>query len=193
MTKGVLSKEAIIDAAIKIADEKGLSNVTLKELAAELGVKSPSLYKHIPGGLGELYENIMVYSWRSIDNEIMRSAVGRTKDDAIKAMCYAFRNFAVQHPGAFEILQWHNSYTSDLNKQATQGIIASLNQVLEAYQMTEEQKLHILRFLRGFVQGFSSIETHAGFGDAISVDDSFEFAIEIIIKGIHALQGETRQ
>ena len=190
MARGLLSKELITDTAIKIADAKGLSNVTLKELATELGVKSPSLYKHIPSGLDELYENIMVYSWHSIDNEILRSAVGKSKDDAIRAMCYAFRNFAVQHPGAFEVLQWHNSYTSDLNKQATKGIITSLNQVLGAYDMTEEQKLHILRFLRGFVQGFSTIETHAGFGDPISLDDSFDFAIELIINGINALHEE---
>lgn len=193
MTRGLLSKELITDTAIKIADAKGLSNVTLKELATELGVKPPSLYKHIPGGLDELYENIMVYSWHSIDNEILRSAIGKSKDDAIRAMCYAFRNFAIQHPGAFEVLQWHNSYTSELNKQATKGIITSLNQVLEAYDMTEEQKLHILRFLRGFVQGFSTIEVHAGFGNPISLDASFDFAIEIIINGINALHGDTKQ
>ena len=190
--RGALSKQSIIDTTIKIADMKGLSNVTLKELAAELGVKSPSLYKHFPGGLNEIYEQVMVFSWHSIDREIMRSAVGKSKDEAIKAMCYAFRNFAVQHPGAFEVLQWHNSYTSDLNKQATKDIIASLNQVLEAYKMTETQKLHILRFLRGFVQGFSTIEVHAGFGDPVSIDDSFEFAIGIIINGIHALHEETQ-
>lgn len=193
MTRSLISKELIIDTAIKIADAKGLSNVTLKELAAELGVKSPSLYKHIPGGLDELYENIMVYSWHSIDKEILRSAVGKSKDDAIRAMCHAFRNFAVQHPGAFEVLQWHNSYASALNRQTTKGIITSLNQVLEAYDMTEEQKLHILRFLRGFVQGFSTIEIHAGFGDTISIDDSFDFAIELIINGINALQGNSKQ
>ena len=190
--RGALSKQSIIDTTIKIADAKGLSNVTLKELAAKLGVKPPSLYKHFPGGLNEIYEQVRVVSWHSIDREIMRSAVGKSKDEAIKAMCYAFRNFAVQHPGAFEVLQWHNSYISDLNKQATKGIITSLNQVLEAYKMTEAQKLHILRFLRGFVQGFSTIEVHAGFGDPVSIDDSFEFAIEIMINGIHALHEETK-
>lgn len=183
-----LNKGAIIDAAVKIADAKGLTNLTLKELAADLGVKSSSLYKHIPGGLKELYEELMLYGWGSVDNEIMRSAVGKSKDEAIRAMCYAFRNFAVQHTGVFEALQWHNSYHSDMNKRATKSIIQSLYQVLDAYNMTEEQKLHILRILRGFVQGFSTIETHGGFGDPLSVNDSFDFAIEIIINGINALQ-----
>lgn len=186
-----LNKNAIIVAAVKIADANGLANITLKELATELGVKSPSLYKHIPGGLSELYEEIMVYGWSLVDNEIMRSAVGKSKDDAIRAICYAFRNTVVQHPGVFESLQWHNSYTSDLNKQATKSIISSLYQVLEAYNMSEEQMLHILRILRGFVQGFANIEAHGGFGDPIPADDSFDFAIQIIINGINALDDKT--
>ena len=37
-----LDKETILEAAAKLADEKGISNVTLKVLATELGIKSPS-------------------------------------------------------------------------------------------------------------------------------------------------------
>lgn len=55
MTK--IDKKAIIDAAANIADEKGIANVTLKVLATELGIKSPSLYKHFNGGLDELNRN----------------------------------------------------------------------------------------------------------------------------------------
>lgn len=190
--KAGLDKRTIIDAAVKIADAKGLANVTLREVAMALGVKPPSLYKHIPGGLNELYEGIMTYGWQSIDAEIMRSAVGKSRGEAIAAMCYAFRDFALRHPGAFEALQWHNSYASELNRQATGGIIATLNQVLDAYDMSEEQKLHILRFLRGFVQGFSMIEVHGGFGDPLSVQESFDFALEIIIGGFDALHSEAR-
>ena len=57
--KAGLDKKTIIEAAAKIADEKGISNVTLKVLAEELGVKSPSLYKHFSGGLEELNKELM--------------------------------------------------------------------------------------------------------------------------------------
>ncbi|MGN0962372.1 MAG: TetR/AcrR family transcriptional regulator [Clostridia bacterium] len=186
--KAGLTKKTIVETAARMADTKGLAHVTLKELAAELGVKSPSLYKHIPGGLSEIYEELMVYGWRCVDNDLARAAAGKAKDDAIRAICRAFRDFAIQHPGVFEVLQWHNSYTSDRNKEATKGIIATLNQILEAYHMTEDQKLHILRFLRGFVQGFATIEAHGGFGDPVSVDESFDFAVTVIINGIHDLR-----
>ena len=183
-----LDRQTITAAAVALADEKGLAGVTLKALAAALGVKPPSLYKHIPGGLNELYTEMMLYGWRTVDEEIARAAVGKSRDDAIRAICGAFRNFAVRHPGAFEVLQWHNSHTSAQNRAATRGIIASLNQVLDAYGLTAEQELHILRFLRSFVQGFAAIETHGGFGDPCAVDESFEFAVSLIVRGIRALE-----
>ena len=46
-----LDKKKIIEAAANMADEKGITNVTMKVLATELGIKSPSLYKHFSGGL----------------------------------------------------------------------------------------------------------------------------------------------
>ena len=64
-----------------IADERGIANVTLKVLAAELGVKSPSLYKHFNGGIEELNEELMLYGWHSLENKITKVAIGRAKDD----------------------------------------------------------------------------------------------------------------
>ena len=61
-----LDKKTIIEAAANMADEKGIANVTLKVLAAELGIKSPSLYKHFNGGLEELNKELMLFGWRSL-------------------------------------------------------------------------------------------------------------------------------
>ena len=81
-----LDKKAIIEAAANMADEKGISNVTLKVLATKLGIKSPSLYKHFSGGLNELNKELMLYGWRSLECEIARAAIGKAKDDAIIAI-----------------------------------------------------------------------------------------------------------
>jgi AcrR family transcriptional regulator len=42
----VLSRQRVIDAALKIVDEDGLDALTTRRLAADLGVKSASLYNH---------------------------------------------------------------------------------------------------------------------------------------------------
>ena len=64
-----------------------------------------------------------------------------------------------------------------------------LFQVLEAYDLAEEQKVHIVRMLRGFLQGFSSIESHGGYGNPVSLNDTFDFALKTILQGIRGLQG----
>ena len=64
--KAGLDKKTIIEAAANIADKEGIANVTLKVLANELEVKSPSLYKHFSGGLDELNKELMLYGWRSL-------------------------------------------------------------------------------------------------------------------------------
>lgn len=149
--KAGLDKDKIIEAAAKMADEKGIANVTLKVLATELGIKSPSLYKHFSGGLDELNKELMLYGWHSLESELTRAAIGKAKDDVIIAICYAYRHFVAEHKGLFEAMQWYNMYQSEEHLQATQGIVSILFQVLEAYGLAEEQKVHIVRMLRGFL------------------------------------------
>lgn len=183
-----LDKKTIIEAAANIADEKGIAKITLKVLANELGVKSPSLYKHFSGGLDELNKELMLYGWCSLENEITKAAIGKAKDNAIIAICYAYRNFVSCHKGLFEAMQWYNMYQSEEHLQATQGTVDILFQVLDAYGLTEAQKIHCIRMLRGFLQGFCSIESHRGFGNPIPIDDTFSFALKTILNGIRDLQ-----
>ena len=83
--KAGLNKTRVIEMAANIADERGIAHVTLKVLAAELGVKPPSLYKHYNGGIDELNKELMLYGWHSLENKITKAAIGRAKDDAIMA------------------------------------------------------------------------------------------------------------
>ncbi|WP_433258475.1 TetR/AcrR family transcriptional regulator C-terminal domain-containing protein [Streptosporangium sp. CA-135522] len=42
-----LTKQVLIDTALRLLDEVGLEGLTVRRLAAELGVQSPALYWHI--------------------------------------------------------------------------------------------------------------------------------------------------
>ncbi|MCK0114030.1 TetR/AcrR family transcriptional regulator [Ornithinimicrobium sp. F0845] len=46
---GRLSLEAVVDAAISVADADGLEAVSMRRIAGELGVGTMSLYRHVPG------------------------------------------------------------------------------------------------------------------------------------------------
>ena len=188
-----LNKQKIIESAANMADEKGFANITLKVLATELGIKSPSLYKHFSGGLDELNKELMLYGWHYLDGEITKAVIGKSKDDAVIAFCYAYRKFVSEHKGLFEAMQWYNMYLSEEHLQATVGTVSILFQVLDAYGLTEEQKVHTVRMLRAFLQGFSTIESHGGYGNPVSLNDTFDFALKTILNGIADLQGGTAQ
>lgn len=184
--KAGLDKDIILKTAADLADAEGIANVTLKALAEKLGVKPPSLYKHI-NGLEELNKALMLYGWKSLEKKVTRAAVGKSKEDAIRAIFYAYRDYVKEHPGVFEAMQWYNMYQSEENLQATEEIVAVLFQVLSAYDLQEEQKVHIVRMFRVFLQGFLMVEIHGGFGNPASITESFDFSLEILLNGIDNL------
>ena len=185
-----LNKEKIIEAAAEMAVEKGISGVTLKELAVELGIKPPSLYKHFSGGLDELNKELMLYGWRMLDGEITKAVIGKAKDDAVIALCYAYRKFVLEHKGLNEAMQWYNMYQSEEHLKASAGAVDVMLRALSSYRLTEEQKIHIVRMIRAFLQGFTSIEVNVGKNYPVPLDDSFDFALRIILSGIADMKGD---
>lgn len=48
-SRAPLTRERILEAAVALADRDGLASLTMRKLAAELGVEAMSLYHHIAG------------------------------------------------------------------------------------------------------------------------------------------------
>jgi AcrR family transcriptional regulator len=80
-----------------MADEAGLPRLTLAALADRLGVRYPSLYKHVDG-LDGLQRSIAVRAKNELAATLARATVGRPRGDAIASMSHAYRNWALQHP-----------------------------------------------------------------------------------------------
>ena len=96
-TKRGLDFQAILNAASEIAEEKGLDNVSLRQVAVKLGVKAPSLYNHLSGLTG-LSSGISKLAVIKLEEAVRNAAVGRSKDDALMAIASAYRRFAKESP-----------------------------------------------------------------------------------------------
>ena len=183
-----LNRAEIVKIAADIADEKGAAGVTFKALAEKLGIKSPSLYKHFAGGLEELNRELMLCGWRMLDDEIIQAVAGKAKDDAVIALCHAYRQFVSRHKGLYEVMQWYNMFDSEEHRQACGGAVEVIYCALSSYKLTDEQKVHTVRMIRAFLQGFSTIEVNVGKDYPVTLDDSFDFALKTMLDGIAYIQ-----
>lgn len=76
-------------------------------------------------------------------------------------------------------------------KEAAAMTAEPFMRVLEDYQLTEEQRMHWQRVLRGLMHGFAS-EEQAGYFSRypVSAEDSYKTAVKCLIKGLHGGAGE---
>ena len=88
MSKNNISNELIITTSARLSNEVGLNNLSLKIIAEELNIKSPSLYNHI-SSLDEIKEKLMIYGWKELGEKATESAVGVAGYEALRNMCYA--------------------------------------------------------------------------------------------------------
>jgi AcrR family transcriptional regulator len=94
-----LTQTRVIEEAERIADEVGLSNLTLAAVATRLGVRQPSLYKHIAGTDG-LQRGIAVHVVR-VALDVMAGYDLRDDDaiDAIRALRAGLHGFVTLEAG----------------------------------------------------------------------------------------------
>lgn len=61
--------------------------------------------------------------------------------------------------------------------------------VMKKVNISDENINHIIRTLRSFLEGFSLLVNNNAFGNPVSIKESFDLSLEIIINGIKTLEG----
>jgi AcrR family transcriptional regulator len=90
-----LSREAILDAGLRIVDRDGIEAMTMRRLAAELGVNPMSIYHHLPGKAAVLSGLIdAVFS----QVHVAAPADGAPWQERLKEAARAYRRVLRAHP-----------------------------------------------------------------------------------------------
>ena len=98
MKRPGLTRDRIVTAALELADEEGLDAVTLRRLAAELGVHVTSLYNHVATKdvvLDGVMERLVA------EAKLPTSAIAW--EDWVRRFAASMRGVAKRHPGAFAV------------------------------------------------------------------------------------------
>ena len=186
-----LDPKVVIDAAARIADRSGLETLTLADIAAELGVRTPSLYNHV-AGLPGLYRELALRGTRLLAARLTAVAVGKAGAPAIQAVAEAYRAFIKEHPGLYAatVRSISTSQPGDVELQAaSEESVNVVITILAAYRLSDDDALHAVRGLRSLVHGFATLEVTHGFGLPLNIDESFRHLLEIFIAGLEHRPG----
>ena len=187
MPRGRLTREAVIDAAARIADSEGLERLTIARLAEELGIRGPSLYNHVEGR-DQLLRELGLRGLREYRAALTTAAVGRSRDDALLAVAAAHRHYAQEHPGLYAATIRAPDREDRERVEAADAALAVILAVLAGYGLEGEDAIHAARALRSALHGFSSLEAAGGFGMPTDRDESFESMVDMLAAGMAVTQ-----
>jgi AcrR family transcriptional regulator len=182
MPRAGLSPEVVTRTATEIVNREGGNALTLARVAAELGVRSPSLYNHVDGL--EALERSVALSGIDQLAEICRSAVmGRSGLDALRELATAYRSFARNQPGVYAHTQIARPDDSEFGER-TQRVLEPVVAVMSGFGLKGDELIHAARTLRAALHGFASLENGRGFGLDVDVDVSFGWMVEAFGRGL---------
>ncbi|WP_328581970.1 TetR/AcrR family transcriptional regulator [Streptomyces sp. NBC_00370] len=180
MPRASLSADAVVEVAMNLLDENGLAALTLSAVASRAGVATPSLYKHVRS-LAELRQLMSARIMTEIADEIGHAVLGRSADEATRALMLAWRQYVVRHPHRYAAL---NQAPDPATADAGMRLIDIMLATLRAYGLSDSAAIHAVRCLRATVHGFALLEAEGAFGLPEKLDDTYDLMIHMFLTGL---------
>ena len=184
MPRAGLDPAAVVTAGAALADEVGFAGLTMGLLAERVGVRTPSLYKHVTDQ-EDLTRRIAALALDEAADAVGVAVQGYAGRDALAAAARAFRGYVLAHPGRYAAtIGVEPRSPSDPIATAGARLLASFTAVLRAYPVAPDEMDHALRALRSLFHGFASLQVANGFRWSADVDESFEWLIDLADRGL---------
>jgi AcrR family transcriptional regulator len=177
------SRQDIVTAARRILESDGLEQLTMQSVAAAVGVRAPSLYKHVRDR-GDLIR--LVGDDTALELADRLDAATDWIDDprlAIEALARTYRTFAVSHPQAYRLLFTDlpegSRIDADANARAGRALFRAV-----AGLVGDDHALEAARTVVAWAHGFASMELAGAFRLGGDVDSAFHYGIEKLTDAI---------
>lgn len=162
------SLDEIVSAAARLLETGGVTAVTMQAVAADVGVKAPSLYKRVR------------------DREALLTLVGNAAADdltqrldaasvRIEDLLLVFRSFAHERPEAFRLL-----FTTLVDADKLAATSAPALRATTA-AVGPEHALDAARLLTAWATGFVTMELAGAFRLGGDLDDAYDYGIAHLV------------
>jgi AcrR family transcriptional regulator len=183
-----LTTSAVVATALSLADEVGFHNLTMGLLATRLGVRTPSLYKHVDS-LDDLHHRLATLVTTQAADEVGAAVQGLAGRDALAALASTMRAYVLAHPGGYTATVGARvSGDDDPLEVAFRRWGGSLAAVLRGYGIRDDEMPHAMRAVRSILHGFAILQAGNGLQWAADPDVSFEWMVSFVDHGLRGLR-----
>ncbi|MEV7808217.1 TetR/AcrR family transcriptional regulator [Microbispora sp. NPDC088329] len=152
-------REEILDAALAIADERGLDGVSMRAVAERVGVTPMALYRHV-SGKAELLDAMVGHLLSALLPPDAGPDQGPAQrwEEGLAALARGFRAMVLRHPWAAPLLFSRPAVTPD----AARAVDAIYTALTEA-GVPDREVPRLERLITTFVIGFVASEVSGRF------------------------------
>ena len=183
MPRAGLNTDRVVAEAALMADERGLSQLTLTALAARLGVRQPSLYKHVES-LDSLQQRIAVRAKAELADVMGHAVMGQSRDSALLALAHAYRAWALEHPGRYQAAQRAPTAGDIEDQEVSARTVQVVASVMAGYNLDGDDAIDAIRAFRASLHGFVSLERSGDFALPTDLDRSFERLVQVLTSAL---------
>jgi len=169
----------VISEAAEVVDEVGWDQLTLASVADRLGVRLPSLYKHI-GSLDDLRRGIGLLALAELRDVLASTAIGRSGPDALREVALAHASYARAHPGRYASTIAAPSPGEHERAELAGRVLEVVFAVLAGYGLAGDDAVHATRVMRAALHGFVTLEASGAFGMPQDIAVSYEYLIRTL-------------
>lgn len=138
----------MLRAAVALVDDRGVEALSMRTLAAELGVEAMSLYNHVPSK-DALLDGIV----ETVLDEVHVSAADATWQETLRELALRHRAAAQRHPRVM-LLYSSRTVTTPAWRRAVEDTFAALQRA----GFTPDEAVAAYRTFWGFVVGYVHTE-----------------------------------
>lgn len=183
MPRAGLAPASVIAAGAALADEVGFTGLTMGLLAERLGVRTPSLYKHV-ASLDALRRGIAIQAKREIGHALARAAVGRSGAPALHAFAAAYRAWALEHPGRYAATVRAPAPGDEEDLLASNEALQIMLDILTGFDLRDDALIDAARMVRSALHGFTTLEGGGGFGWPQDIDRSYHTMVDALVSAL---------
>ncbi len=178
-----VTSEKIIAKAWQMIESDGINQLSLSKLAASLGVKAPSLYRHV-GSKAGLLQGVNLYTSQQLIETLNETAVqsSGSPHEQIAALLLAYRSFAHAHPNCYILAFTNSDDNLRPDEDLLEQMVLPIQELMTAVSGSENS-LAALRGAMALVHGFVMLELHNQLRRGGDLSAAFEAAVHAYLHG----------